>query len=178
MIWNSEYGAQPKRSEPFGKAVREEFGRNDGADVEDDRHQQEHAGHARQRGDETFDHTAQARRHRDDTQNPQDPQRPKHRKPLSRRHQRNPDDNKVEDVPAIGKETEPIGDQLQQDLNHEDRKADLVEQCDQSADTFHQRAGRLNPQQHRVDKDHDGDETSKPRMFQEFLQAYGHVGRS
>ena len=85
-------------------------------------------------------HAAQARRDRDDAEQPQDTQRAQHRQALRGGHQRDGDDGKVEHVPAAAEETVPVGDQLEGDLDHEDGQCDAVKRHRHPAKAGHRGA--------------------------------------
>mmetsp|Transcript_18034 Transcript_18034/g.27597 ORF Transcript_18034/g.27597 Transcript_18034/m.27597 type:complete len:229 (+) Transcript_18034:10910-11596(+) len=170
-------GAQPQIAEPLWKAGGKEFRGHHRTDIENQRHKQKHTAHTRQRRHKTFDHTAQTGGNRDDSQYPQDAQRPQHRKPARAGHQGNPDDHEIKQVPAIAEEPQPIGHQLGYNLGHKNAEADPVDHDDQWPCKVHGRLGSLKPKRDRVHDDHAHDERGNLGAFQPSgqLGANGHA---
>ena len=106
---------------------------------------------------------AQRRRDGHDAQEPQDAQRPQHRQPLPRRHQRHGDDDKIEDVPAGAEKGPAPRHDLGGKLDHEDGKAQQIQRKDQSPRRRHCLIRGFKPKDHRVEQDHPKDRVTHKR---------------
>jgi hypothetical protein len=106
---------------------------------------------------------AHLRHDRQETERPEDAERPQHGQGPRRREKGDSNDREIENVPAVTEEAEPIDDKLREDLNNENGKRDPVERDKKLARCLHCRRPGLETQGDGVEEDYRGYEASKSR---------------
>jgi hypothetical protein len=137
--------------------LTEELPADHPVDEEDERGQDRHAPERREAAPDCRDQDADIGEQMDDPDDPGEPGKPEDGRVLPHdRREREPDGEEVEDVPAVVEEppwSRQVGGDPQQDLDHQEREEDVVQEVESAAVAAVELWIRLQAEDERVRKD-------------------------